>query len=284
MIEAAYEQVSEELDELLELPAGVSREDFLRRLLRDGKLSSEIRQRFEHGKSSGKFPLLSKFWADVPVDVKKEVGEEALFRVIWGSVATPPEPPKKPWDYPPWNGDQEDYRESLYEGIALDARSDLRRLAQEWLEELLRVGYHGVRKPFGLSKQRMGGSVIPRPATPSGGAYPVFFENTRQVLWLQLDGERPLGREYKGVVVSDEPLRTDKTILAALTALEGRPIDVERLRKALAELKLPLERSMWDQWVEAWEDLPELPDYRPGKHAEYYKQRSDTMSESLNFW
>src|SRR5919107_5531007 len=83
------------------------------------------------------------------------------------------------------------------------------------------------------------------------------------------------------ITVSDEPLRTDKAILAALTTLEGRSLDVERLRNALAELKLPLERPMWEQWWEARKDLPELPDYGPGKVEEYLKQRGRQLEESV---
>jgi hypothetical protein len=99
------------------------------------------------------------------------------------------------------------------------------------------------------------------------------------VLWLQLDGERSDKRGYREPVVSDEPLRTDKAILAALTALEGHLIDIERLRKALPKLKLPLERSMRDQWHEAANDLPKVP-YRRGKLEEYLKQTLKQIEES----
>jgi len=43
-----------------------------------------------------------------------------------------------------------------------------------------------------------------------------------QIVWLKLDGPRSPERGYREISVSDEPLRTDAAILAALTALEGK--------------------------------------------------------------
>jgi hypothetical protein len=53
-----------------------------------------------------------------------------------------------------------------------------------------------------------------------------------QIVWLKLDGPRSPERGYREISVSDEPLRTDAAILAALTALGA-------LHKVLARI-LPL--------------------------------------------
>jgi len=277
LLKAAYRQIVREIEELAESATEVPRSKLVEQALgRDDELCDQFRRRFEQGKSAGKFPLLSGYLAGLPDEENEE-----FFRTGWLQMITsPPRPPQEPWDYSPYNGNQDFYREELYDGVAC-AVTDLRSFAQEWLKELERVGYYGVSGPSRLPlKQRVDSSAITRPAAASyGDAYPVFFENSRQVLWLQLDGKRPVGREYREVRVSDEPLRTDKAILAALTALEGRPIDIGRLRKALPELKLPLERSMWDQWGEALKDLPDLFG-EPGEFKDRFKQRAKQLEES----
>jgi len=276
LLKAAYRQIVREIEELVESAAEVPRSKLVEQALGgDDELCDQLRERFEQGKSSGKFSLLSGYLSDL-----SDEEHEEFFRTGWLQMITsPPRPLKEPWDYSPYNGNEDWYREDLYDGVAF-AITDLRSFAQEWLKELSRVGYHGVGGPSRLPlKQRVDGSAITTPAASSGDTYPVFFENSRQVLWLQLDGERPVAREYREVRVSDEPLRTDKAILAALTALEGRPIDIERLRKALPELKLPLDRSMWAQWHEALKDLPE-PYGEPGEFKDHFKQRGKQLEES----
>jgi hypothetical protein len=265
LLEAAQKQISEELGELLKPPRVVPPEDLAEQRLENDKDRSfiewllqnepleQIRERFERNKSSGKFPLLSRYLSDLEDEAK-----EQFFAGGWRSLTISPEPPKKPWDYAPYNGNEEFYREELYDGVVY-AVTDLRQFAQEWLEELVRVGYQGVREPFEFPlKQRIDNdSSISRPSSSLfGEARPISFENTRQAFWLQLDGERSFERGYREVRVSDKPLRTDKAIPAALTAMEGRPMDVRRLCQALPELKLPLEKSMCEQWAEAFKGFP----------------------------
>jgi hypothetical protein len=79
--------------------------------------------------------------------------------------------------------------------------------------------------------------AVREPLSPLDKAHPVIFEGTRQVLWLQLDGSRS-ERGYRNIEVSDEPLRTDKAILGALSALEGRKLNPEWLRETLPRLDL----------------------------------------------
>src|SRR5215208_2298530 len=276
LLKAASQQIVREIKELIESAAEVPRWRLVPRAILGGddELCAQLRGCFERGKSSGKFAVLSGYLSDLTDEEKEE-----FFRTGWVELyVRPPGPPKEPWDYSPYNGNEDFYREDLYGGVAF-AATDLPSFAQKWLKELERVGYYGVGGPSRLPlKQRVDGSAITRPAASDGEVYPVSFENTRQVLWLQLDGQRPVGREYREVRVLDEPLRTDKAILAALTALEGRLIDIDRLRKALPELKLPLDRSMWAQWSEALKDLPK-PYGGPGGFAEYLKQRRKQLEE-----
>ncbi len=255
LLEAARGQILAELEELFELPAGTPPESFTQWLVIDEGLRKAVRKRFEQGKSSGKFPLLSMCESHFPREARK------MFLVVgWRLlVAASPAAPEKPWDREPYNGNEEHYREDLYNGVAF-AATDLRRFADKWLEELGRVGYRGVGGPSGLPlKQRKDYSTISRPASlpPDGDAYPIRFENTKQVLWLQVNGKRSSKRGYREVRVADEPVRTDEAILAALTVMEGRSIDSRRLRKALAELNLSSERSMLDHWQEAYRSIPD---------------------------
>jgi hypothetical protein len=61
----------------------------------------------------------------------------------------------------------------------------------------------------------------------------VRVENGK-VLWLGFDGERT-EQGYKGIRVSDEPLRTDAAIVAALAVLEATAVDKKQLN---LEIKL----------------------------------------------
>ncbi|MDP9477215.1 MAG: hypothetical protein M3R38_16310, partial [Actinomycetota bacterium] len=134
-MDAAQEQMLAELEELFELPAGTPPEEYAQRLATDVKLLAEVRERFEEGKSSGRFPLLSRCESDLPA------GARDMFLVVgWRPLISPPE---RPWDRYPYGGNEEYYREDLYNGVA-STTTDLRRFAREWLEELARAGYLGV--------------------------------------------------------------------------------------------------------------------------------------------
>ena len=143
----------------------------------------------------------------------------------------------------------EAYRESLYAGMAFGF-SDLRAFAREWLEELLRVGYYGMEESLGLPLKQQAGdlSSISRPLPLFGEAFPVRIGDAGQVFWLQLDAGRS-ERGYKNVAISDEPLRTDKAIIAAMTALEGRPLDTQLLSRALPEVLPAYGQSVWERWT-----------------------------------
>ncbi len=160
-----------------------------------------------------------------------------------------------PWDHAPWNGNLEAYREDLYGGMTFGL-PDVRLLAREWLEELLRVGYYGMEESLGLPlKQRSGEySSPPRPLPLYGEAHPTRLGDTGQTIWIQLDGARSPERGYREISVSDEPLRTDAAIISALTALEVRPLDLGVLREVLPYV-LPLRgESFYDRWIRTLKD------------------------------
>ena len=141
---------------------------------------------------------------------------------------------------------------------------DMRAFAREWLEELVRVGYYGMEESLGLPlKQQSGEFFSPAGSRPIYGRVPARVGEIGQVVWLKLDGPRSPERGYREISVSDEPLRTDAAILAALSALEGRPIDVGALRKVLAKI-LPLRgESFFERWTKALEDRRTREGLRP---------------------
>jgi hypothetical protein len=247
-----HRKVLEELKELFGPAFGPAVEAYGRSLAErlcedDEEFVAAVKHRFEEGKANGEFPALS----DLLVGASdREI--ERFFESGWTRVALPePAPPtnRKLWDFAPWGGDMEAYRESLYAGMAFGF-SDLRAFACEWLEELLRVGYYGMEESLGLPLKQQAGnlSTVPKPLPLFGEAYPVRIGDAGQVFWLQLDAGRS-ERGYRNVAISDEPLRTDKAIIAAMTALEGRPMDAERLGKALPEVIPAYGESVWDRWT-----------------------------------
>ncbi len=77
-------------------------------------------------------------------------------------------------------------------------------------------------------------------------AGPVSFNEGRQILWLEFEvgGSE---RGHRQIKLNDEPLRTDAAILAALVAMECRPVDSDRVRKLLSALSGPMEKPFWRQ-------------------------------------
>lgn len=224
---------------------------FAERISEDEGFRAEIRDRFERGRAWGGFPELSSLLGGMSPEE-----EDEFFASGWTRVALPPPgPPENPWDRAPWAGDREAYREGLYSGLAFTF-TDLRSFAREWLEELLRVGYYGMEESIGLPIKQQAGNLSPSPESLPlyGESYPVRLEGTRQTVWLNLDGPRSEKGQYREVTVSEEPLRTDSAIFAALAMLEGRPIDLSCLRKALPELVPSYGGSVWDRWTELLRD------------------------------
>lgn len=224
---------------------------FAERISEDEGFRAAIRDRFERGRAWGGFPELSSLLGGMSPDE-----EDEFFASGWTRVALPPAgPPENPWDRAPWLGDREAYREGLYSGLAFNF-TDLRSFAREWLEELLRVGYYSMEESLGLPIKQQAGNLSPSPESLPlyGESYPVRLEGTRQTVWLNLEGPRSEKGQYREVTVSEEPLRTDGAIFAALAMLEGRPIDLSRLRKALPALIPSYRESVWDRWTDLLHD------------------------------
>jgi hypothetical protein len=247
---------------------------FAERLAGDEELVAEICERFETARSEGRFPILTALLTET-----SDEDLEEFFRSGWAQMALPQRESsmRRSCDVSPWEGDLEAYREDLYAGMAF-GMPDMRAFAREWLEELVRVGYYGMEESLGLPlKQQSGEFFSPAGSRPIyGQAYPARVGDVGQIVWLKLDGPRSPERGYREISVSDEPLRTDAAILAALTALEGMPIDVGALRKVLAKI-VPLRgESFFDRFTKALEDansredlLPTLKDLRHHQALDY---------------
>lgn len=127
-----------------------------------------------------------------------------------------------------------------------------------------------MEESLGLPLKQQAGEYFlpPRPLPLYGEAYPTYLGDTGQTVWLQLDGPRSSTRGYREISVSDMPLRTDAAILAALTALEGKPLDLCALRRILAKIVPPRNQSFFDLWSatsadkraedSVWEDLQDV--------------------------
>lgn len=277
-------QVYEELRELYRPSVASRMEEVLEELWEDPQFFAEIKERFEKGRLSGNYPALERKMSEI-----REENRD-MFIVSGGLAALQSFVPREeqPWDKSPFDGSMDAYLEELYGGMAYCYYDELRDFAQEWLEELSRVGYRGMKTVLGQNgllrvpakQQADNMSAVPRPLGVREKAYPVAFENSRQVLWLQLEGDRSLDHGYREVSVSDEPLRTDKAILALLTALEGRTVDTDLLRIALDKLKLPLEEPMQFQLHEALKEVPILPYDRSKSFAEHLEQVREQSEES----
>jgi hypothetical protein len=110
-------------------------------------------------------------------------------------------------------------------------------LARLWLQKLAEVGLYEIDRSSGSPPKELA-SYYPRAEPLHTDIYPVKLSDSREVLWLKLNGRRS-ERGYRSVEVLDTPLRTNTSILAALTAVEAQPIDTELLSKVLSHKKAP---------------------------------------------
>src|SRR5215212_5384942 len=115
-------------------------------------------------------------------------------------------------------------------------------LARLWLQKLTEVGLYEVDRSSG-SPPKEQASNYPRAEPLHTDIYPVKLSDSREVLWFKLNG-RWSKRGYRSVEVLDTPLRTNTAILAALTAVEAKPIDTELLSKYMSHFKAPLREPM----------------------------------------
>ena len=250
-------QVYEELRELYRPSVASRMEEVLEELWEDPQFFAEIKERFAKGRLRGNYPALEREMSEVREDNRD------MFIVSGGLAAMQSFVPREvqPWDRRPFDGSLDAYLEELYSGMAYTYADELPEFASEWLEELTRVGYRGMatvsrksgvhRLPNKEQAYSLMYSAVSRPLGLDERAYPVTFENSRQVLWLQLAGERSDGRAYTEVRVSGRPLRTDEAILAALTVLEGEQVDAKQVREALDASGIDLDESLMAQSFES---------------------------------
>ena len=249
------QQRQEELRELARPIIAERLEVLVEQLWEDPALWEEINDRYERGSLSGNYPALVKDLSEVPE-------QRHMFLRIGVMHAVGPLLPsvRQPWDESPFDGSMYAYREELYGGMAYTYEDELPAFAQEWLDELTRIGYRGMitvgdedhahRLPTKEQADRFTETAVSRPLGVDEEAYPVTFENSRQVLWLVLEGERSLKQGYKEVRVSDRPVRTNEAILAALTVLEGKQVDARHVREALDASDIALDESLTMQSFE----------------------------------
>src|SRR5215213_2538491 len=113
-------------------------------------------------------------------------------------------------------------------------------LARAWLPRLARLGLREVDPSTGAPPKD------PRSWNPHVDPFSDEVRSARPAaasrysLLLKLNGPRS-ERGYRTVEVLKDLPRTDVAILAALTYLEAREVDVERLERALALLKVPMQ-------------------------------------------
>jgi hypothetical protein len=143
---------------------------------------------------------------------------------------------------------EDPFRHRLSTLLSNKGKLDLPTLAQHWLRELADVGLQEVDRSSG-SPPKEPASYYPRAEPLHSGAVPITLEGSREVLWLKLDGRRS-EQGYKRAEILDTPVSTDKAILAALTALEGKEIESEGLDEALFEGVLDSSKEEWPELSE----------------------------------
>ena len=187
-------------------------------------------------------------------------------------MATIPEDWKNIWNEPP---DQRRFAALYKEGEQL--RLHLPTLARSWLQTLTEVGLRDVDRSSGSPPKELA-SYYPRAEPLHTDIYPAKLSDSREVLWLKPNGRRSK-RGYRSVEVLDTPLQTNTAILAALTAVEAKPIDTELLSKYLFHFKAPL------KWPMAFHhhDLPtEFDPSWSGSADEKDEQSQERWQEAWN--
>jgi len=100
-------------------------------------------------------------------------------------------------------------------------------LAPIWLSILSELGLRGLDPSTG-SPPKEEATYHPKAEPLYSNTLPMRLNDSREVLWLKLNGRRS-EQGYRMIQLLDTPLRTNLAILAALTALEGKQVDVDAL-------------------------------------------------------
>jgi hypothetical protein len=135
-----------------------------------------------------------------------------------------------------------------------EGRLEFSTLVSIWLGILSEVGLRGIDPSTG-SPPKEEATYHPKAEPLYSDTLPVRLDDSREVLWLKLNGRRS-EEGYRMIQILDTPLRTNLAILAALTALEGRQVDVDALDDT--SIEEVLDTSEEELTEEAIEDLTEL--------------------------
>jgi hypothetical protein len=136
-----------------------------------------------------------------------------------------------------------------------EGRLEFSRLVAIWLGILSEVGLRGIDPSTG-SPPKEEATYHPKAEPLYSYTLPVRLNDSREVLWLKFNGRRSESG-YRMIQILDTPLRTNLAILAALTALEGRQVDVDALDDTSIEVVLDTsEEELTEE--EAIEELTEL--------------------------
>jgi hypothetical protein len=114
-----------------------------------------------------------------------------------------------------------------------EGRLKLSTLAHIWLHDLLEVGLKEIDSSTG-SPPKEAAPYSPEADSPYAGVVPARLKDSREVLWLKLNGPRS-EQGYRMIRILDTPLKTNTAILAALTALEGREVRIDALDDSFIE-------------------------------------------------
>ena len=145
-------------------------------------------------------------------------------------------------------------REALYQSGST-IFWDLTVLVELWMKELREAGLSALDSAS-QAPPKQAEVRNPELNSPWGDARPVHVGKGK-ALWLRFDGDRTeLG--YRNVTVSDEPLRTDAAIAAALAVLEATAVNKKELALQIKRLSTllhahsdtPLEGSLTERVLE----------------------------------
>ena len=124
-------------------------------------------------------------------------------------------------------------RHSISALVSHNRKLDIASLARLWLQELANVGLQEINRSSG-GPPKEPASYYPRSEPLHSDVVPIKLEESREVLWLKLNGRRS-ERGYKRAEVLDTFMSTDRAILAALTALEAKEIRTKELDESLSK-------------------------------------------------
>jgi hypothetical protein len=108
-----------------------------------------------------------------------------------------------------------------------EGQLEFSRLVAIWLHILSEVGLRGIDPSTG-SPPKEEATYYPKAEPLYSDTLPARLPDSREVLWLKLNSRRS-EQDYRMIQILDTPLRTNTAILAALTALEDRHVDVDAL-------------------------------------------------------